>query len=223
MRMNRLETFLASKASDTVTVTSLLQLSPKFPMVTITICCPDPQPRQGCQLNSVDADKSVRKGKISLRCRQFAHVEVCQSQPESITSSAQKQVQDLGEAQRIEESLPLAYKTREQKAVNNNFPFSSHDNRHCLQNVGEYFDSGMGRKKPPPERRQQNSHNFFLWAHESVPSREDGLTVYQTSFVRGQSIEQPFGRRYPKHHSEKWCTGKPVPGNEENLQPKKSS
>ncbi|KAK2519529.1 Tex36 [Columba guinea] len=110
-----------------------------------------------------------------------------------------------------------------QKAVNNNFPFSSHDNRHCLQNVGEYFDSGMGRKKPPPERRQQNSHNFFLWAHESVPSREDGLTVYQTSFVRGQSIEQPFGRRYPKHHSEKWCTGKPVPGNEENLQPKKSS
>ncbi|XP_013223545.3 testis-expressed protein 36 isoform X2 [Columba livia] len=153
----------------------------------------------------------------------FAHVEVCQSQPESITSSAQKQVQDLGEAQRIEESLPLAYKTREQKAVNNNFPFSSHDNRHCLQNVGEYFDSGMGRKKPPPERRQQNSHNFFLWAHESVPSREDGLTVYQTSFVRGQSIEQPFGRRYPKHHSEKWCTGKPVPGNEENLQPKKSS
>lgn len=45
---------------------------------------------------------------------QFAHVEVCQSQPESITSSAQKQVQDSGEAQRIEERLPLAYKTREQ-------------------------------------------------------------------------------------------------------------
>lgn len=27
-----------------------------------------------------------------------------------------------------------------QRAVNNSFPFSSHDNRHCLQNVGEYFD-----------------------------------------------------------------------------------
>ncbi|NWX42891.1 TEX36 protein, partial [Steatornis caripensis] len=57
-----------------------------------------------------------------------------------------------------------------QKAVNNNFPFSSHDNRHCLQNVGEYFDLGMGRRKVEPERRQQNSQNFFLWAHESVPS-----------------------------------------------------
>ncbi|NXX80984.1 TEX36 protein, partial [Urocolius indicus] len=57
-----------------------------------------------------------------------------------------------------------------QKAMNNSFPFSSHDNRHCLQNVGEYFDFGMGLRKVEPERQQQNSQNFFLWAHESVPS-----------------------------------------------------
>ncbi|KFP63133.1 Testis-expressed sequence 36 protein, partial [Cariama cristata] len=57
-----------------------------------------------------------------------------------------------------------------QRAADNNFPFSSHDNRCCLQNVGQYFDLGMGRRKVEPERRQQNSQNFFLWVHESVPS-----------------------------------------------------
>uniref|UniRef100_A0A8D0ENW4 Domain of unknown function with conserved HDNR motif domain-containing protein n=1 Tax=Strix occidentalis caurina TaxID=311401 RepID=A0A8D0ENW4_STROC len=98
-------------------------------------------------------------------------------------------------------------------AVNNNFPFSCHDNRQCLQNVGEYFDFGMGRRKVEPERRQQNSQNFFLWAHESVPSGEDGLTIYQTSFVKDLNTEGPFCRWYPKHHSEKCCTDKPVPKN----------
>ncbi|KAM6203861.1 testis-expressed protein 36 [Sarcoramphus papa] len=153
----------------------------------------------------------------------FAHVGVCQSQPESTTSSALKQVQNSGAAQYVEDRLPVTYRTREQKAVNNNFPFSSHDNRHCLQNVGEYFDFGMGRRKVEPERRQQNSQNFFQWAHESVPSSEDGLTIYQTSFVTDQNTESPFCRRYPKHHSEKCCTYKPIPENEKNLQLNKPS
>ncbi|XP_068253566.1 testis-expressed protein 36 [Nyctibius grandis] len=152
-------------------------------------------------------------------CPRFAHIGVCQSQPESITSSALKQVQNSGAAQYIEDRLPLGYRAREQRAVNNNFPFSSHDNRHCLQNVGEYFDFGMGRRKVEPERRQHNSLNFFLWAHESVPSSKDGLTIYQTSFVEDQNTESPIHRRYPKHHSEKWCTAKPVPENEKYLQP----
>ncbi|XP_009474044.1 PREDICTED: testis-expressed sequence 36 protein [Nipponia nippon] len=153
----------------------------------------------------------------------FAHVGVCKSQLESTTSSALKQVQNSGAAQYIEDRLPLAYRAQEQRAVNNNFPFSSHDNRHCLQNVGEYFDFGMGRRKVKPERRQQNSRNFFLWAHESVPSNEGGLTIYQTSFVKQQNTESSFCRRYPKHHSEKCCTDKPVPENEKNLQSNKSS
>nr|XP_009479435.1 PREDICTED: testis-expressed sequence 36 protein [Pelecanus crispus] len=144
----------------------------------------------------------------------FAHVGVCQSQPESTTSSALKQVQDSGAAQYIEDRLPLAYRAQEQRAANNNFPFSSHDNRHCLENVGEYFDFGMGRRKVEPERRQQNSQNFLLWAHESVPSNKDGLTIYQTSFVKEQNTESPFCRRYPKHHSEKRCANKPLPENE---------
>ncbi|KAM6390103.1 testis-expressed protein 36 isoform 2-T2 [Pluvialis apricaria] len=124
----------------------------------------------------------------------FAHVGVCQSQPESTTSSALKQVQDSGAAQYIEDRLPLAYRAREH---------------------------GMGRRKVEPGRRQQNSHNFLLWAHESVPSNEDGLTTYQTSFMKDQNTESPFCRRYPKHHSEKWCTDKPIPENEKHLQPNK--
>ncbi|KAM6066902.1 testis-expressed protein 36 [Chlamydotis macqueenii] len=151
----------------------------------------------------------------------FAHAGVCQSQPESTTSSALKQVQNSGAAQRINDRLPLAYRAREQRAVNNNFPFSSHDNRHSLRNVGEYFDFGMGRRKVEPERRQQNSQNFFLWAHEPAPSSEDGLTVYQTSFVKDQNTTGPFCRRYPKHHSEKRCTDKPIPEDGKNQQPNK--
>ncbi|XP_028943212.1 testis-expressed protein 36 [Antrostomus carolinensis] len=153
----------------------------------------------------------------------FAHIGVCQSQLESTTRSAQKQVQNSGAAQYIEDRLPPGYRAREQRAVNDNFPFSSHDNRHCLQNVGEYFDFGMGRRKVEPERRQHNSHDFCLWAHESVPSSKDGLTIYQTSFVKYQNTESTFFRRYPKHHLEKRCPDKPVPENEKNLQPNKSS
>lgn len=74
----------------------------------------------------------------------------------------------------------------------------------------------MGRRKVEPERRQQNSQNFLLCAYESVPSTKDGLTMYQTSFVKGQVTESPFCRRYPKHHSEKWYIGKTVPENEKN-------
>ncbi|KAM6265805.1 testis-expressed protein 36 isoform 1-T1 [Porphyrio hochstetteri] len=153
----------------------------------------------------------------------FAHTGVCQSQPESTTSSAQKQVRNSRAARSIEDRLPLAYRAREQRAVNNNFPFSSHDNRHCLQNVGEYFDFGMGRRKVEPERRQQNSQNFFLWAQESVSSREDCLTIYQTSFMKEQTSKNPFGRRSPEQHSEKCHTEKPIPEEEKTLQPTKSS
>ncbi|XP_010156979.1 PREDICTED: testis-expressed sequence 36 protein, partial [Eurypyga helias] len=152
----------------------------------------------------------------------FAH-RICQSQAESTTSSALQQVQNSGSAQCLEDRLPQAYRSREQVSSLNNFPFSSHDNRHSLQNVGEYFDFSMGRRKVAPGKRQHNSQNFFLWAHESVPSNEDGLTIYQTSFVNDQNTESPFCRRYPKHHTEKRCADKPTPEKEKHLQPSKSS
>ncbi|XP_068807254.1 testis-expressed protein 36 [Struthio camelus] len=146
----------------------------------------------------------------------FAHAGVCESRAESPAGSAPKQVRY------VEENLPPAYRARERQAVNNSFPFSSHDNRHCLQNVGEYFDFGFGRKKVEPERRQQNSQNFCLWAHESVPSSDDGFTIYQTSFMKDQNTEQPFCRRYPKHHLEKCYADKAIAEDEKNLQPSKS-
>ncbi|CAM4594802.1 unnamed protein product [Caretta caretta] len=70
----------------------------------------------------------------------FPHFGLFHSQPESITDYMLKQVQNPEEVQYIEKRLPLVYKIREQKAVKNHFPFSTHDNRNCLQNVGEYFD-----------------------------------------------------------------------------------
>uniref|UniRef100_A0A7M4ERV8 Testis expressed 36 n=1 Tax=Crocodylus porosus TaxID=8502 RepID=A0A7M4ERV8_CROPO len=118
-------------------------------------------------------------------------------------------VQNPEEAESIEKKLPVAYKIREQQAVNN-FPFSSHDNKHCLQNGGEYFDFGLGRKKVKPERSQQKSENFFLWAHESIPSSNDGFSIYQTSFTGDQNTERPFCRHYPKQHLERCWIDKPI-------------
>uniref|UniRef100_A0A8C3IZ11 Domain of unknown function with conserved HDNR motif domain-containing protein n=1 Tax=Chrysemys picta bellii TaxID=8478 RepID=A0A8C3IZ11_CHRPI len=104
-----------------------------------------------------------------------------------------------------------------QKAVKNHFPFSTHDNRHCLQNVGEYFDFSLGRKKVEPERRQQNSQNFCLWAHEYIPNSHDGFTIYQTSFIGDQDTKRPFCRRYPKQHLERCYIYKSIPENEKHM------
>uniref|UniRef100_A0A672TST7 Domain of unknown function with conserved HDNR motif domain-containing protein n=1 Tax=Strigops habroptila TaxID=2489341 RepID=A0A672TST7_STRHB len=91
----------------------------------------------------------------------------------------------------------------------------------CL--VTSKSNRGLGRRKVEPERRQQNSQNFFLWAHEPVPSREDGLTIYQTSFMNGKSSESPIYTRYPKDHTEKQCIENPIPEKERNLQPNKKA
>ncbi|XP_053890265.1 testis-expressed protein 36 isoform X2 [Malaclemys terrapin pileata] len=148
---------------------------------------------------------------------QFPHLGIFHSQPESITDCMLKQVQNPEEVQYIEKRLPLVYKIREQKAVKNHFPFSTHDNRHCLQNVGEYFDFSLGRKKVEPERRQQNSQNFCLWAHEYIPNSHDGFTIYQTSFIGDQDTKRPFCRRYPKQHLERCYIYKSIPENEKHM------
>ncbi|XP_037760994.1 testis-expressed protein 36 isoform X1 [Chelonia mydas] len=147
----------------------------------------------------------------------FPHLGLFHSQPESITDYMLKQVQNPEEVRYIEKRLPLVYKIREQKAVKNHFPFSTHDNRNCLQNVGEYFDFNVGRKKVEPERRQQNSQNFCLWAHEYIPSSHDGFTIYQTSFIGDQDTRRPFCRRYPKQHLERCYTDTSIPENEKHM------
>ncbi|XP_038266550.2 testis-expressed protein 36 [Dermochelys coriacea] len=70
----------------------------------------------------------------------FPHLGLFHSQPELITDHMLKQIQNPEEVWYIEKTLPVVYKIWEQKAVKNHFPFSTHDNRNCLQNVGEYFD-----------------------------------------------------------------------------------
>ncbi|XP_027511133.1 testis-expressed protein 36 [Corapipo altera] len=156
----------------------------------------------------------------------FAHVGECQDEFETTTSAALRHVLDSTAAQGIDHRLPLEYKARDPKAGNKNFPFSSHDNKHSLCNAAEYFDLGMGLKKLDPEKQQGSSTNFFEWAHESIPSSEDGLTIYQTSFVideNNENTEGPWFRRFPKHHGTNWCIEQPVLENAKNLQPDKSS
>ncbi|XP_061220115.1 testis-expressed protein 36 isoform X2 [Neopsephotus bourkii] len=126
----------------------------------------------------------------------FAHIGVDQNQAEATTSSAQNQVQNNKTAPYTEEKLPLAGTAQEQ---------------------------GLGRRKVEPERRQQNSQNFLQWADKPAPSKEDGLTIYQTSFMKGKSSASPVYRQYPKQHTEKQCTEKPILEKEKNLQPNKSS
>ncbi|XP_069720249.1 testis-expressed protein 36 [Phaenicophaeus curvirostris] len=176
--------------------------------------------------NPENAANKERKHISSMKrlnsTHEFVHAGASESQHESTTGAALKQVQNSRAIQHPKDSLPLTYRAQEQSAANNNFPFSAHDNRHSLQNTGEYFDFGLGRKKVEPERWQQNSQNFFLWAHEPVSSSNDGLTVYQTSFLKDQKTESPFCRRYPKHHLEKHSADKPVPENEKKPQPNKS-
>ncbi|KAF2975102.1 hypothetical protein EK904_004157 [Melospiza melodia maxima] len=133
----------------------------------------------------------------------FTHDGLELGELESVTSSSLKHVLNSVAAVGQEHRMPLQYKARVQKAGNNNFPFSSHDNRHDICNAVEYFDLGMGVRKLDPEKQRQNSHNFFEWSRApGRSSREGFVTVYQSTFVSGQSPEndEQCHRRYPKHH-----------------------
>ncbi|KAG2462768.1 testis-expressed protein 36 isoform X1 [Polypterus senegalus] len=93
---------------------------------------------------------------------------------------------------------------REEGKTERTYPISIHDNRLALQNFGEMFDCDLGRKKVSLERRQHNSSNPNLWAHDDVPQvngGDDGLTLYQTSFLGNKTTEPPLYRRYPKSYS----------------------
>ncbi|XP_066180527.1 testis-expressed protein 36 [Sylvia atricapilla] len=179
------------------------------------------------------AENGVRKPSIQHGADWFVH-EGEQGELESTTSASLRHVLDTAAALGTEFRQPLEYKARVEKAGNNHFPFSSHDNRHDICNAVEYFDLGMGVRKLDPEKRKQDSHNFLEWA--SAPGESGGddlLTIYQTSFVADQSPagrEGGCARRFPKHHTQKGCTaqrdccrGKPAPGDGKALQPYKPS
>ncbi|XP_069423532.1 testis-expressed protein 36 [Ovis canadensis] len=73
--------------------------------------------------------------------RWFPHIGLTQKMPESITSTMLKESHSPRLSRQVEEKLPPIYKLREKQAVNNNFPFSAHDNRHSFQDSGFYLDS----------------------------------------------------------------------------------
>ncbi|XP_060097423.1 testis-expressed protein 36 [Heteronotia binoei] len=139
----------------------------------------------------------------------FQHSRPLQIYPESLTASMQKQILNLETVHQIENRLPLMYKLREKKPVNT-FPFSVHDNRHCLLNVGEYLDSGLGLRKFQQETCQHYSQNFSFLAHEPILSNTSYCTMYQTSFVPYPNTEKPFPGRFPKSHIERFNALNPV-------------
>ncbi|XP_062989335.1 testis-expressed protein 36 [Elgaria multicarinata webbii] len=96
----------------------------------------------------------------------------------------------------------------------NTFPFSIHDNRHCLLNVGEYLDSGLGLKKFQQDKCQHKSQNYFFLAHEPIPSSTSDRTIYQTSFIQYPNIEKPFLGRFPKSHVNRSFALNSAPKNE---------
>ncbi|XP_006880196.1 PREDICTED: testis-expressed sequence 36 protein [Elephantulus edwardii] len=141
----------------------------------------------------------------------FPHIELTQKTPESITRATLKEPHGPHAIWQVERKLPPIYKVREKQAVNNNFPFSAHDNRHSFRHCGHYFDSGLGRKKFSEEIRQHMSRNFNLWACDYVPSCYDGFSNNQISYVYKEAMVIPYFRRFPRHHSEIWSTFKFIP------------
>ncbi|XP_053765990.1 testis-expressed protein 36 isoform X2 [Panthera pardus] len=73
--------------------------------------------------------------------RWFPQIGLTQKTPESITSAMLKEPHSPRVSQQVEGRLPPIYKVREKQAVDNNFPFSVHDNRYSFQSSGCYLDS----------------------------------------------------------------------------------
>ena len=74
------------------------------------------------------------------------------------------------------------------------FRFSGHDHKNSLQNVGEYFDCGLGKSKML-EKRQHYSNNLISWGEPDTKH-----SCYASSF-RGSQTTQPLKhRRFPVHH-----------------------
>ncbi|KAF6317994.1 testis expressed 36 [Rhinolophus ferrumequinum] len=143
--------------------------------------------------------------------RWFPHIGLTQKTWESITSAMLKEPHNPHFSQQIEMKLPPIYKVREKQAVNNNFPFSVHDNRYSCQNFGHFLDSGMGRRKISPEKRQHVSRNFNLWACDYIPSCLDGFSNNQISYVYQEAVVVPIFGRFPRHYSEIWSTFQFIP------------
>ncbi|XP_008582206.1 PREDICTED: testis-expressed sequence 36 protein-like, partial [Galeopterus variegatus] len=141
----------------------------------------------------------------------FPHIGLKQKTPESITSAMLKEPRSPRFYHEVQEKLPPIYKVREKQAVDSNFPFSVHDNRHSFENSGCYLDSGLGRKKMSPDKRQHVSRNFNLWACDYIPSCLDGFSNNQISYVYKEAMVVSNFRRFPRRYNEIWSTFKFIP------------
>nr|XP_020647193.1 testis-expressed protein 36 isoform X2 [Pogona vitticeps] len=167
----------------------------------------------------------------------FSHIGNPHINPESLTATMQKQILNKEAAHQIEKRLPQMYKEREkfiisscacgygnclavgtnaenQKKPVNTFPFSVHDNRHCLLNEGEYLDSGLGLRKFQQELCQHHSQDYFLEAQEPFPSDTSHHSIYQTSFVQYPHTERSPWGRFPKSHVDRCVSLKRTAENE---------
>lgn len=77
------------------------------------------------------------------------------------------------------------------------FSFSLHDNRHALQDEGEYFGNGLGRRMSP-ERCQHYSSNLITWN-----ATNDARTCYATSYQGIPGEDNSRYRRFPRLHTGK--------------------
>ncbi|XP_020034944.1 testis-expressed protein 36 [Castor canadensis] len=143
--------------------------------------------------------------------RWFPHIGLTQRTPESITSTALKESHCPRLSGQVEGKLPPIYKVQEKQAVNHSFPFSVHDNRHSFEDCGYYLDSGLGRKKISPDKRQHASRNFNLWACDYIPSRLDGFSNNQISYVYKEAMVMSSFRRFPRRYNERWSAFKFIP------------
>ncbi|KAM3834476.1 testis-expressed protein 36 [Vipera latastei] len=132
--------------------------------------------------------------------------------PESLTATMQKQIFSIDANYQTGKNVPMMYKEREKKPVNT-FPFSIHDNKHCLLTMGEYLDSGLGVRKFQ-EKCQHYSQNYYFLAQEQIPSSNAYDSVYQSSFVQYPDIKHSILGRFPKSHIDKCIALHTAPQND---------
>ncbi|OBS73222.1 hypothetical protein A6R68_12194 [Neotoma lepida] len=107
----------------------------------------------------------------------FPHTGLVQKTPESMTSATLKEIHCPYLSQQAERKLPPIFKIREK---------------------------GLGRKKISPDKRQHISRNFNLWACDFIPSRFDGLSNNQASYMHKEAVIISTFRRFPRCYNEKW-------------------
>ncbi|XP_075072078.1 testis-expressed protein 36 [Mixophyes fleayi] len=143
----------------------------------------------------------------------FPHIDVNIKLP---TTSTQDMYHQANTEPRKQQRLPHVCTTWNKNEVQKDYPFSSHDNRHVIQSMGEYLNSDLGRKKAPIEQRQHTSQNLNLSNHET-PQRPitdwNVYSNYQVSYMGSQGTEWPFCRRYLKHHHNWSAYKKDLPEN----------